>query len=403
MTLPDDTVATIRTSGTNLSKAKSHNFSVILEVIRTRGPISRTVIADITSLSRQTVQNIVAELDEAGLIKLSPSEIRGRGHPGMEVTLNPAGALSMGIHVDRHVLTAVACDLTGAMVWSDTQALAQDTVAAANHSILEAVKRFRAQMPEISERLLGLCVAAPGPFGSPAPGQKDITSFQEIGEEANVALLVKQTGLPIVLENDATAAAVGEWLYGVGKGTSNLAVLHFGMGLGAGFILGGAPYRGRNNNAGEIGHLVVEAGGRPCFCGNAGCLEQYLSMNSLYRHLDLPPNEQTSIDRIIALCNAKDTKMLAWLSGASAYLRQAINAIEVMLDPDTIAIGGLAPDALLDQLIAMATPLLQQVSPAPPALPRIQRGASGPLTVALGAAAVAIDTHFAPSASRLVL
>jgi predicted NBD/HSP70 family sugar kinase len=403
MTLPSDMTADIRTSGTNLTKAKSHNFNVILEVIRTRGPVSRTTIADITSLSRQTVQNIVSELEEAGFVRLTPGEIRGRGHPGMEVSLNPEGAFSMGFHADRHRLTAVACDMEGVVVWSDTRALASDTVQTANQTIIESVFRFRKAIPAVGERLLGVGVAAPGPFGSPSTEAIDFASFQELGADENVASLAKQVGLPVVLENDATAAAIGEWLYGVGKGTSNFAVLHFGMGLGAGFVLGGMPYRGRHNNAGEIGHMVVVPDGKPCFCGNQGCLERYLSLGSVFEHLDLRPNDPASIERVVMLCNRQDPAIASWLDEASVRLRQAVNFIEVLLDPDTIAIGGLVPDILLDSLIERAAPLLARITSAATSLPRIQRGASGPLTVARGAAAVAIDAEFAPSPVRLVL
>jgi predicted NBD/HSP70 family sugar kinase len=403
MTLAADMIATIRTSGTNLTKAKSHNFNVILEVIRTRGPVSRTTIADITSLSRQTVQNIVFELEEAGLVRLTPGEIRGRGHPGMEVSLNPEGAFSLGFHADRHRLTAVACDMEGVVVWSDTRSLANDNVQTANMAIVETVFRFREAMPVASKRLLGVGVAAPGPFGLPMTQEIDFASFQELGADENVAALARQVGLPVVLENDATAAAIGEWLYGVGRGTSNLAVLHFGVGLGAGFVLGGTPYRGRHSNAGEIGHMVVVPNGKPCFCGNQGCLERYLSLGSVFEHLNLRPNDPASIEKVAHLCITQDQAIASWLDEASGRLRQAINFIEVLLDPDTIAIGGLVPDSLLDRLISGTFPLLTSISSAATRLPRVQRGASGPLTVARGAAAVAIDTRFAPSPSGLVL
>jgi predicted NBD/HSP70 family sugar kinase len=395
--------ATIRSSGTNLTRAKSHNFSVILEVVRTQGPISRAAIATITSLSRQTVQNIVCELEEAKLVRLTPGVIRGRGHPGMDISLNPEGAVSIGMHVDRQTLTAVACDLDGKIIWTDNRPFRGGDVTAANQTVLEVLAAFRGDPVMGAIRLLGACIAAPGPFGRGLHEVVDTASFRELGDEANVAMLTESAGIPIVIENDATAAAVGEWLYGMGKGATNLAVLHIGRGLGAGFILGGAPFRGRTKSAGEIGHVVVRRDGLLCTCGNKGCLERYLSVNALSEHLGLAADDPESLGQIAALCHSRDSRVTGWVNDVAEHFRRAINVIETMLDPDTIVVGGLVPDILLDELISAAAPLYEQIAPPSSAFPRVQRGSSGPLTVALGAAAVATDAHFAPSISRLVL
>lgn len=395
--------STFRTSGTNLTRAKTHNYSVVLEVIRSHGPISRTVIAQVTSLSRQTVQNLVAELETAGLVVMKPSEIKGRGHPGMEVILNADSALSIGVHVDRRSLTAVACNLEGQVIWSDTTQLPEPSSTLANRHIAASVAAFRTAFPAQSRRLLGLGLAAPGPFGATTVDAGDAAGFQEIGTEENIRNLTATTGLPVILENDATAAAVGEWLYGIGKGKNNLAVLHFGIGLGAGFILGGSPYRGAQNNAGEIGHMVVQADGIPCFCGNRGCLERYLSFGALCDDLGLHPNDPNAIGQILDRHKSADPALTRWIHAAAPRFRQAINMLEVMIDPETVIIGGTVPAVILDLIIAAASPLLQPISTHEKAGARVVRGTSGPLTVAQGAAAVSTNAHFAPSMSRLIL
>lgn len=395
--------STFRTSGTNLTRAKTHNYNVVLEVIRTRGPISRTTIAQITSLSRQTVQNLVAELETVGLVVMTPGEIKGRGHPGMEVILNAESALSIGVHVDRRSLTTVACNLEGHVIWFDTTPLTDPSPAHANDKIAVSVAAFKDQFPTLSKRLLGLGIAAPGPFGATSVDAGDAASFQEIGTDESIDKLVQRTGLPVILENDATAAAVGEWLYGSGKGNNNLAVLHFGTGLGAGFILGGSPYRGAQSNAGEIGHWVVQPGGIPCFCGNRGCLERYLSFGALCADLGLHPNDATAIQNILDRHTAKDPELARWIEAAAPRFRQAINMLEVMLDPETIIVGGTVPAVILDRLISAAIPLLNPISTLPKPISRVMRGTSGPLTVAQGAAAVSTNAHFAPSMARLVL
>lgn len=394
---------TFRTSGTNLTRAKTHNYSVVMEVVRTRGPISRTEIAAVTSLSRQTVQNLVAELEAASLIIMTPGKIKGRGHPGMTVMLNADSAYTLGVQVDRRSLTALACNLDGKVIWSVADALTDPSSEAATDAILAAVAKFRSTHPDAASRLLGLGIAAPGPFGTRGGDAFDAASLPEIGATDTVANLQRQTGLPVSLENDATAAAVGEWLYGAGKGYNNLAVLHFGTGLGAGFILGGSPYRGACNNAGEIGHMVVVPDGLPCFCGNQGCLERYLSFGALCEALHINPNEPEVGKHVLDLLAAEDQVLARWIKEIAPKFRQAISIVEAMIDPETIIIGGTVPEPLLDLIIAAALPLSPSLTKRFGPTLRVMRGTSGPLTVALGAAAVSISAHFAPSVSRLVL
>jgi glucokinase len=90
-------------------------------------------------------------------------------------------------------------------------------------------------------------------------------------------------GVPVVVENDANAAAWSEWRFGAGRGESHLVCVTLGTGIGGGMVIDGVPQRGRYGMAGEFGHMVVVPDGRRCECGNRGCLEQYASGNVLGR------------------------------------------------------------------------------------------------------------------------
>ncbi|WP_167740416.1 ROK family transcriptional regulator [Parasedimentitalea huanghaiensis] len=391
-----------RTSGTNLRKAKTHNHSVVLEVIRTQGPISRTKISQVTSLSRQTIQNIVALLEELDLVRMTASKIVGRGHPGMEVCLNKDAALSFGIHVDRTRATAVVCNLDGRKIWESVCDLTSTTSDAANSAIATLVSGFRDEHSNLYPTVVGCGLAAAGPFGIRNAPKGDPTNFHEFGTPENLALLEQQLGLPIVLENDATAAAVGEGFYGAGKGLDNFAFLQFGVGLGAGLVLKGDPYAGTFGNAGEIGHVVVELGGEACPCGNFGCLERYLSIDALCRCLSLPGDDIATFTKIADLVSARDKTVIDWIDAAIPRFHQAVNILEAMLDAETIIIGGTAPENFLNLLIEKATPFLGSLSQRSDDK-RIRNGAAGLSSIALGASAVSMNAHFAPSVSRLVL
>jgi glucokinase len=95
--------------------------------------------------------------------------------------------------------------------------------------------------------------------------------------------VTRAVGLPVIVENDANAAAWAEWKFGAGRGESRLVCVTLGTGIGGGIVLDGVVQRGRWGMAGEFGHMVVVPGGRRCECGNRGCLEQYASGNVLGR------------------------------------------------------------------------------------------------------------------------
>lgn len=393
-----------RTSGTNLTRAKTHNHRVVLEVIRTRGPIGRTEISEITSLSRQTVQNIVGELQSRGVVEMKAQKARGRGHPGMTVQLKADHAFSLGFHVDRLSVTATACDLLGQIVWQSTGTLEAATPASANARIITMTDDFRAAEPVLSARLFGVGLAAPGPFDSTeAPDARaDATTFSEFGSTANLDALQKALGLPVVLQNDASAAALGEHVYGIGRSFNNFAFVQFGMGLGAGFVLNGALYPGASKNAGEIGHVIINPDGPRCSCGNPGCLERYLSLHALCARLELEPTAHASVSRIESLFEAGDRDVLGWMEEVAPYMRQMINLVDMMLDPEAIVLGGIIQPDFLAALLERAAPLPRRLDGSP-LTERIHIGTSGATTVALGATAAAVDALYAPSVSHLLL
>ena len=93
--------------------------------------------------------------------------------------------------------------------------------------------------------------------------------------------LSEKLGVPVILENDANAAAFGEYKAGAAKNTTNFVALTIGTGIGSGVVLDGKIYRGNNGIAGELGHSVIKLGGRPCSCGRKGCIDVYASATGL--------------------------------------------------------------------------------------------------------------------------
>jgi len=113
----------------------------------------------------------------------------------------------------------------------------------------------------------------------------------------------EKTGLPVIMTNDANAAALGEMIFGAAKGMKDFIILTLGTGLGSGIVINGEVVYGHTGFAGEIGHLIVDPGGRECGCGRKGCLETYASATGLVRtvlHLFSEMRDESSLRNIAA-------------------------------------------------------------------------------------------------------
>ena len=201
--------------------------------------------------------------------------------------------------------------------------------------------------------------------------------------------------MAVVAENDATAAAFGEQLYGAGRGLRTFVYIYIGFGLGSGLVLDGRPFRGATGKAGELGHAVVVPGGRPCGCGSHGCLERYVSMEAALRAIGAP--DQDGRARLADALDGEDPRLLVWLDEASGHLKIAIAMLENVLEPETIVVGGTLPTNLADALIARLGQLLPSVSASGPrAMPRLTRAQIDLETATLGAAALPLFRSLAP-------
>jgi predicted NBD/HSP70 family sugar kinase len=382
-------------SGTNLGQARSFNRRVVLETVRLRGPLSRADVARATSLSVQTVSNIAEELIGADLLTERPRDARSaRGAPGFDLALNPEGGATIGISLDQSHASVLLVDLAGSVRGQRGLELARGLAPeTAIDRLGEAVGTLIHETGVARDRLWGAGIVLPGLFEHGSLVRFGPSSVPQWSGFPLAARLAGRLALPVLTDNDATAAAIGEALYGTARGLSDFIYLHVGTGIGGGMFLGGQPYRG-SGKAGEIGHFVTEPNGRPCPCGNRGCLERYASIGAALACL-AAGDDPAVLMRALA---AGDARMRAWLDEATTHLARAIVALENMLDPQTIVLGGTGPESVLDALAARLASLPRGLGDRPARVrPRLARGTAGRDTPALGAAALPVFEGMAPS------
>lgn len=151
--------------------------------------------------------------------------------------------------------------------------------------------------------------------------------------------LAKLIQLPVITENDALAAAYGEYMSLQGD-VKNIVYLGLGTGVGGGLILNGQPFPGQHGVAMEVGHIIVEPYGRVCGCGNMGCMEQYASASGVAHSYFSASGQQLEAVEIADLANKGDHHAVAAYELAGASLAQALAHILKVIDVTDIVIGG---------------------------------------------------------------
>jgi predicted NBD/HSP70 family sugar kinase len=383
------------TAGTNLEHARSHNRRAVLEAVRLGSALSRADIARRTSLTIQTISNIVTELVDKGLLIAGTINRNPRGQPSIPYSINPKGASSIGFHIARHGIIGVLTDLTGEVLAESEVVVDAVTPAVASPLVTKLFKEllFKAKVP--LNTLLGIGVALPARFGIGTISTEGPTGLPGWNDPVTRAAFAQNLNVPIFIENDAVAAAIGEHHYGVARGINNFVMLYLDEGLGAGLFLGGHLFKGALSNAGEIGHMVVDPGGRPCPCGNRGCLERYVSLQAAFEFVNGTGHTQLKSPTDVLKLSAQDLSQ--WIAEAAPRLTTAINILETILDAETIVIGGLAATRIVEKLIQAAHPLYISASLRPDRkFPRVMAGTVGRIATALGAAALPIFDEMNP-------
>ncbi|MBI1416754.1 MAG: ROK family protein [Limimaricola sp.] len=377
-------------AGSNAERTRLHNRRVVLGCIHAAGGMGRAAIARASGLTTQTVSNIIAELLSDGLLQEGGRVAEGRGLPVVKYTINPLGALAFGAEVRPKTVLSTLMDMEGRMLASDRQPL---EIADIDH-----VARILARMRDAAikatglpaGKLIGAGIVLPGPFGATGLTGR-ASDLPDWPLDLARTRIEQELGLPVVLENDANAAAVAERVSGAAQGLSSFAYVYFGTGLGLGVVERGQLIKGAQGNAGEIGHVPVP------FEGQAVPLESVVSRLALGQRLAEAGVTVTSVEDIARLHSAGHPALTHWIAEAAGPLSSAVQMIENLFDPETVILGGAMPDGVLDDLIAACRPGDRSVAARPGRrLPRLCRGASGRMTATLGGAALVISRVFTP-------
>jgi predicted NBD/HSP70 family sugar kinase/predicted transcriptional regulator len=345
--------------GTNLLKVRDFNQQVVLEIIRGASGVSRTEIAHETGLTAQTISNIVRRLLDEGLVVEAGKKSSARGgKPKVNLEINPDAGYALGAQIDRDEIALVLLNLGGQPLRRIRHAMpASQTPEEVVHLLAKSADELMQDAGGVGHKTLGVGVASPGPLDSEDGVLYGPPGFKGWVEVPIKEMLQEHMGLPVLVDNDAMAAAVGERWVGKARGTDNFAFVYNGWGLGAGLFLEGHVYRGATGTAGEFGHMPLDPNGPECECGNRGCLIRYCSPreivmavkrrlhageDSSLAHSWLKKPSQLDLAMIRAAANAGDRVAAEVLAASGRMVGRAIVGMVNLLDLQMVVLGGKA-------------------------------------------------------------
>jgi glucokinase-like ROK family protein len=339
----------------NLELVQKINRSIVLNVIKDKGPLSLADISRRTKLTRSTVSSIVNHLTRKNLVKeigLSSSSV---GRRGILLELNPKAYYVVGVDLGTLNTIAAVVNLEGKIV----ERVEHPTNGEQNRDdVIERVKAAIHEVISVSnvnlQKIAGIGLAVPGLVDSkrgmmlitPNFGWKD-TPLKEMLEE--------EFHTPIFIDNNVNAMALSEAEFGIGRGVKNFICVNIGIGIGSGVIINREIYRGETECTGEIGHTTVDYNGPKCSCGNNGCLEVMAAGPAIARRAVKAIREgrktvitdlvKGNLNRITAAvvaqaANQGDKLAREIMEKTGEYLGTGVANIINLFNPQMVIIGG---------------------------------------------------------------
>lgn len=377
------------------------NRSAVLRRLFLHGPLNRVALAQLTGLSSGSITNVTAGLIEEGLVCEVGTEESNGGRPRVLLHLDPGFGNVIGVEVGEACLRVEAFDLA-----MDVLGTLEVPLPAGPHEpeavvgpLVGAVGALREQLGP-GRRWLGVGIAVPGTVTAGPGGSRahaPVIGWQDVPLEGMVA---SRTGLTVRVGSLARALGQAEVWLGAGQGARDVAVALWGASVGAAVFSEGGLCWPPAPSAGEWGHTVLVAGGRPCRCGGAGCVEAYLGAGALledWRRADPAAAAETAsgteqwADRLLAAAGS-DGAAARVLEQAATYLGYAVANLVHLFNPERVVLGGwlglrLGPALLGPARATMAAQALGH----PGARASLELGHLGPEAVALGASALVVD------------
>lgn len=397
-----------------MARLKGRSFaetrSGILDLIRSSGQISRIELAELSGLTEATISKVVRTLLDGGfIVELGPGKSTGGKRPTI-LGLNTSSVYAVGITLDRARISYVLCDLSGHAV---DEMMADGIMDSRPTDMMARVSNdleaFLDRHSLTREDIVGVGIAGAGRVRAP-DGVLQLTRVGDAWEEFSIeAALHESSGLPVILENDANCAALGEFWSGRVPAGLDFAVVYIATGIGFGIVVNGAIYRGGTGNAGELGHVVLDVEGESCWCGSRGCLETLAAPAAVLRRalndsalaielgLSVQSDPGEAFARIGRAARNGNRRAEALILESARYLAIALVTVVNVFGFDKLFLGGPALAETSEFYLSTVRAMLADHAFTRATHPvEVDLTEVGPHAAALGAASVVLHSRLTP-------
>lgn len=387
----------MRLSGTNLERAGDHNQRVTLHAIRVNGPITRAELAVITGLTAPAIANITKRLLVENLIKEAGRRRGGRGQPATKLVINPDSWFSIGLNLDRDHITMVVLDFEGRVRARASREQAFAMPKDVEQFFRASIDKLLAKVGIGRDRLVGVGVALPDDMPRAATLPHQPADYGVWASTDVSSLLADTLDVPVFVENDAAAATMGEMQFGLGKKYQTFFYILITAALGGSMVIDGNHFRGATGRSGELGMLR----GRDV-SGQERQIQNIVSLSALYSRLAArgirvaAPHELTTLDA------AGQAIVDAWIEAAVDTLIDPVLAINCLINPEIVLIGGRLPAPIVDQIATRLNQRLESHAGTVPAVAPVSRAALSDDAPAVGAAILPFSHRLLPTRTALM-
>jgi predicted NBD/HSP70 family sugar kinase len=383
-------------SGTNLERAGDHNQRVTLHAIRVSGPVARADLALTTGLTAGAIANITKRLLKYRLILEAGTTRGSRGQPATRLVIDPECCYSIGLNIDRDHITLVVVDFAGRVRARSSRevkfALPETVQTFFRRSVGALLRRARID----PAKLVGIGVAFPDDIQRAGLPEQP-PEYALWGTVAIDRLLAQTLPVPVMVENDAAAAAMGEMQFGLGQKYQSFFYVLITAALGGGLVIDGHYFRGAAGRSGELGLLY-----RPGAGGEARQLQKIVSLSALYDSLASQGYRVASPRGLLQLGEPAQRIVSAWIEGSAEALEETLVGINCLINPEAILIGGRLPSDLVDRLVGRINERLRAYQGRIPAVAPVARAAMSDDAPAVGAAILPFSERFLPTRFALM-
>lgn len=307
----------------------SINARAVLEAIDRDGPLARPELTRATGLSKTTVAQTLAELEQRGIVINAGVDDTRRGPAATLYDLNARATHGLAVDIGHHRVRVTIVDARGRRL-ARTEGVADHRSERALVVAVRALVRQCAAEAGVTASDIHHAVVGVPAVVSPADGSLRLVSGIAGGGRELPSLLARALPSPVTMENDTNLAALAELHYGEGAGTSSFALLSIGAGAGAGIVIGGELFRGFTGGAGEVAYLPAPPGHSPDILG-----EQSIVLDAYAAGID-----SGGVQEIFGRAGTGDERAIGVLDATASRIATAAAAIGFVLDPELIVLGG---------------------------------------------------------------